>query len=192
MARQVLTNALRWLRAECPDRRECGKIYRGFIEVDPGGRGHKGIDKTRQKGNAKMINRQLSKTVCLFAGVLLFCLSLLPVSCGKKSALVGSWRLLKSEDPTYTPGIIFEFNANGTLKLLPGDAPLSDEDKEMFANLHARFALAYQAGANGDLRLTLDKADGGSAILRMKYTIEGNRLSIRDENDVSLIFERQP
>ncbi len=131
------------------------------------------------------------KLLWLMTVALSLCLLMALTACGSKSAIVGSWRLVESEDPTYTPGITFEFKESGLLNLHPGNAQLSDEDKEMFASLQERLALNYQASPNGDLRLTLDKVDGGSAVLRMKYAIEGDTLTIRDENDVKLTFRKQ-
>ncbi len=127
----------------------------------------------------------------LLVTILMLSLACFLTSCATKSAIVGSWRLVESEDPAYSPGIIFEFKEDGSLNLLPGVAALSEEDIEMFAGLQNRFVLSYQASPNGDLRLTLDKLEGGSAVLRMKYAIEGDVLTIKDEHDVTLSFRRQ-
>jgi hypothetical protein len=42
-----------------------------------------------------------------------------------------------------------------------------------------------------DLRITLVKTEGGSAVLRMTYTVEGDVMTITDENNVTLTFRRQ-
>lgn len=112
-------------------------------------------------------------------------------ACATKSAIIGSWRLIESEDPTYPVGIFFEFREDGTLNLLPGVAVLSEDDLVMFSGLQERLALSYQANPNGDLRLTLDKVEGGTAVLRMTYSIEGDVLTITDEHNVVLSFRRQ-
>lgn len=112
-------------------------------------------------------------------------------ACSSKSPIVGAWRLVESEDPAYAVGMIFEFKENGALNLLPGAAALSTEDLQIFDDLRGRLALSYQASQNGELRLMLEKTEGGSAVIRMNYAVEGDVLTITDENEVTLSFRRQ-
>ncbi len=137
------------------------------------------------------MKNKIQNTLLLIIVLMLFGVACLLSACTTQNAIVGSWRLVKSEDPTYALGITFEFKEDGTLNLLPGVAELTEEDLNMFAGLQERLALSYQATSNGDLRLTLNKTEGGSAVLRMNYVIEGDVLTITDENNVTLSFHRQ-
>lgn len=140
------------------------------------------------------INSMKNRTriTTLFTVMLIFLgIACLLSACATQSDIVGAWRLIETEDPTYVLGIIFEFEDNGTLNLLPGVAPLTEEEIGMFVDLKERLALSYQASRNGDLRITLVKTEGGSAVLRMTYTVEGDVMTITDENNVTLTFRRQ-
>ncbi|HHW93776.1 MAG TPA: hypothetical protein GX734_04695 [Clostridiaceae bacterium] len=131
-------------------------------------------------------------TLLLVIIATLISLACLFAACANRSPIIGSWTLVESEDPSFTVGMTFEFKENGTLNLLPGTATLINEDIEMFIRLkEEHIALSYQASPNGDLRLTLDKVEGGSDVLRMHYSIEGDMLTIKDEHDTALSFRRQ-
>jgi hypothetical protein len=139
----------------------------------------------------KSMKKRTRITILLTVTLILFGIAYLLSACATKSAIVGAWRLIETEDPTYSLGIIFEFNDNGALNLLPGVAVLTEEEIRMFVDLKDRLALSYQADRNGNLRITLVKTEGGSAVLRMTYAIEGDILTITDENNVTLTFRQQ-
>jgi hypothetical protein len=139
----------------------------------------------------KSMKKRTRITILLTVTLILFGIACLFSACATKSAIVGAWRLIEAEDPTYSLGMIFEFNDNGALNLLPGVAVLTEEEIRMFVDLKDRLALSYQADRNGNLRITLVKTEGGSAVLRMTYAIEGDILTITDENNVTLTFRQQ-
>jgi hypothetical protein len=115
----------------------------------------------------------------------------LTVSCGINDELIGKWRLVESDDSTFAPGMLFVFNSDRSLLVEPGEADISEEEKQEIIQAREDTSLTYTSSPNGDLSLTLTKKDKRSVTVRMKYVLTEDTLSITDEEGLKLVFRRR-
>ncbi|NLA71068.1 MAG: hypothetical protein GX850_01335 [Clostridiaceae bacterium] len=132
-----------------------------------------------------------TRHIALLAIVCAILVTCLTVSCGINDELIGKWRLVESDDSTFAPGMLFVFNSDRSLLVEPGEADISEEEKQEIIQAREDTSLTYTSSPNGDLSLTLTKKDKRSVTVRMKYVLTEDTLSITDEEGLKLVFRRR-
>ena len=113
-------------------------------------------------------------------------------ACAINRELVGSWRLIQSEDEGFVAGMIFEFQSDRTLRILPGDAEIDAEKKAQYILSGEEISIRYSSSPDGSLSLNIRKRDKKTATVKMHYVLEDDLLQITDEDQVTLTLLRRP
>ena len=110
----------------------------------------------------------------LLAAALLLLL-ILVTACGINRDLLGSWQLIDAGGTGFGPWTQFEFRDSRELLVTPHTPGVT---------------LTYTSGPGGDLSITTKREGSSSFTLKMTYEVDGDRLSVTDEEGLTLVFQR--
>ena len=122
----------------------------------------------------------------------IFLIGSLTGACAINRELVGSWRLIQSEDESFVAGMIFNFNDDRTLLIKPGDAELDPDKKAQYILSGDEIKITYTSSPDGSLSLNMRKRDKKTVTIKMHYVLEEDLLQITDEYEVTLTLLRRP